>query len=48
MSESHRKRKKKKTEEEKEDKAHARDIDMLQIKAYKHFLSVMLIYSFVC
>ena len=29
--------KKKKTEEEKEDEAHARDIAMLQIKAYKHF-----------
>ena len=41
MSESHQKRKKK-TEEEKEDEALARDIAKLQIKAYKHFLNVML------
>ena len=49
MSESHQKRKKKrkKTEEEKEDEAHARDIAKLQIKAYKHFFNVMLMYSFV-
>ena len=45
MSESHQKRK---TAEEKEDEAHARDIAMLQIKAYKHFLNVMLMYCFVC
>ena len=40
--------KKKKTEEVKEDKAFARDIAILQIKAYKHFMNVMLMYSFVC
>ena len=43
-----RKEEKKKTEEEKEDEAHERDIAKLQIKAYKHFLNVMLMYSFVC
>ena len=51
MTESHQKRRrktKKRTEEEKEDEARARDIAKLQIKAYKHFLNVMLIYSFVC
>ena len=48
MSEGHQKRKKEKTKEEKEDEAHAKDIAMLQIKAYKHFLNVMLMYSFVC
>ena len=42
------KEKRKKPEEEKEDEAHARDIAMLQIKAYKHFLNVMLMYSFLC
>ena len=36
------KKEKKKTEEEKEDEALARDIAKLQIKAYKHFLNVML------
>ena len=45
MSESH--QKKKKTEEEEEDEARARDIAKLQIKAYKHFFNVMLMYSFV-
>ena len=40
--------KKKKTEEEKEDEARASDIAKLQIKACKHFLNVMLMYSFVC
>ena len=50
ISESHQK-KETKTEEEKEDKAHARDIAMLQsvqIKTYKHFLNVILMYNFVC
>ena len=46
MWESHQKRKK--TEEEKEDEARARDIAMLLIKAYKQFLNVLLMYSFVC
>ena len=35
-------------EEEKEDEAQARDVAKLQIKAYKHFLNVMLMYNFVC
>ena len=43
-----RKEKKKRLKEEKEDEAHAKDIAMLQIKAYKNFLNVMLMYSFVC
>ena len=38
---------KKKNDEENEHEAHARDITMLQTKAYKHFFNVMLIYSFV-
>ena len=50
MLESHQKRKKKKKrlKIKKEDEADARDIAKLQIKAYKHFLNVMLMYSFVC
>ena len=47
MSESHHKWKKN-TEEEKKDKPLARDIAKFQIKPYKHFLNVMLMYSFVC
>ena len=39
---------KEKKEEQKEDEAHVRDIAKLQIKAYKHFFNVMLMYSFVC
>ena len=42
------KKRKKKTEEEKEDEACARDIAKPQITAYKRFLNVMLLYSFVC
>ena len=40
-------KKKRETEEEKKDEARARDIAKLQIKAYKQFLNVTLMYSFV-